>query len=211
MDLSELARVCESLPIFPLPRLVLMPGDLLPLHVFEPRYRELVSHCQGRDGVMGIATLHPGQGSQDLAPGFFPEIGLGVLVACQPYPDGRSTIVLQSIGRCVVERELNSPHPFRMVRATPSLPVGGGATAAILRLKTLVLQLGAPSVDAANEARRLVALDGADMVDSLARKLIENSDERRAYLAADQLVERVRMVEEKLAQFLHIATPSAEA
>ena len=134
MDLGQLERVCRSLPIFPLPRLVLMPGDLLPLHVFEPRYRALVRHCQEQDGVMGIATLQPGQGDQQSAPSFFPEIGVGVLVACQPYPDGRSTIVLQSIGRCMVERELESPHLFRLVRGSTSVPSEQGAASAVLRL-----------------------------------------------------------------------------
>ena len=211
VDLGQLERVCMELPIFPLPRLVLMPGDLLPLHVFEPRYRALVSHCQAMDGAMGIATLQPGQGDQEAAPSFFPEIGVGLLVACQRYPDGRSTIVLQYIGRCLFERELDSPHLFRLIRGTTSRVSTRGSEGAVLRLRTLVLQLGALSVDATEEARRLVSLDGSDMVDSLARKLIEKADDRRAYLAASDLVVRVKMVEDKLAQFLHIATPTAHA
>ena len=42
---ADVARAAPELPVFPLPRTVLMPGAMLPLHVFEPRYRELVAHC----------------------------------------------------------------------------------------------------------------------------------------------------------------------
>ena len=43
MDRDTLDHAAAALPVFPLPRIVLMPRDLLPLHVFEPRYRALVT------------------------------------------------------------------------------------------------------------------------------------------------------------------------
>lgn len=52
---AELAE----LPIFPLPQCVLLPGGLLPLHVFEPRYRELTRYCLEGNRPMGVARLLP--------------------------------------------------------------------------------------------------------------------------------------------------------
>ena len=49
-----------ELPIFPLPNCVLLPGGLLPLHVFEPRYRELTRDCLATHHLMGVARLRPG-------------------------------------------------------------------------------------------------------------------------------------------------------
>ena len=49
-----------ALPIFPLPNCVLLPGGLLPLHVFEPRYRELTRDCLSGTQLMAIARLRPG-------------------------------------------------------------------------------------------------------------------------------------------------------
>lgn len=49
----------EELPIFPLPQCVLLPGGLLPLHVFEPRYRELTKYCLEGNRPMGVARLVP--------------------------------------------------------------------------------------------------------------------------------------------------------
>ena len=53
-------RALEALPIFPLPNCVLLPGGLLPLHVFEPRYRELTRDCLAGDQLMAVARLRPG-------------------------------------------------------------------------------------------------------------------------------------------------------
>jgi Lon protease-like protein len=56
----ESPAALSSLPIFPLPNCVLLPGGLLPLHVFEPRYRELTRDCLAGAQLMGIARLRPG-------------------------------------------------------------------------------------------------------------------------------------------------------
>ena len=59
LGLDNLAAL-ESLPIFPLPNCVLLPGGLLPLQVFEKRYRELTRDCLAGHQLMGIARLRPG-------------------------------------------------------------------------------------------------------------------------------------------------------
>ena len=55
-----LAPALEQLPIFPLDQVQLFPRALLPLYVFEPRYRELTAACLERGGIMAVAALRPG-------------------------------------------------------------------------------------------------------------------------------------------------------
>lgn len=212
MDRARLEAIREALPVFPLPRVVLMPGALLPLHVFEPRYRALVTHCLDTEPLMGVATLVPGYEDDYYGdPPMHAEIGVGEVVAHQPFPDGRCNIVLQYVGRVQMEEELVTPHPFRVVSATIPREDASGVDAALVRLKVLVLQLGAVSPGAAEEARRLVALDGLEMVHSLARKLLEDPDEQRSYLSAEHLVEHIEAVEDRLARFLAAPDPFATA
>ena len=48
------------IPVFPLPEVVFFPGTVLPLHVFEPRYRRMVADCLAGDGRLAVAMLRPG-------------------------------------------------------------------------------------------------------------------------------------------------------
>lgn len=205
-------RLCQGIPIFPLPRTVLMPGELLPLHVFEERYRALVRFCLEGDGYMGIATLVPGHHlSNDDVPSVFPEIGVGRIVQHQPLPDGRSNIILESLGRLVVTGELQQEEPFRIVQCDPIPMRDEDVRSQLQQLCVLVLQLGALSEDAGREAQRLVALSNEEMVDSLARKLLRDPDDRRAYLAASGRSVRIGMVQAGLSRFLRMPEEMPEA
>jgi hypothetical protein len=106
-----LAASLDTLPVFPLPNCVLLPGGLLPLHVFEPRYRALTKDCLQGSGVMGIARLMPGYGnavarSATAEPAIFPTLGVGQIVCSEELPDGRFMLLLRGIARVEVEREL---------------------------------------------------------------------------------------------------------
>ena len=209
MDRQQLREICEALPIFPLPRTVLLPGAVLSLHVFEHRYRALVEHCLAADRVMGVATLRPGyEADYHGKPEIWPEMGVGEVVSHQPFPDGRCNIVLHSVGRVRVREELPTEHPFRVVRTEVSEDDDRGLSAALAALRVLVLQLGGLSPAAATEARRLVQLEGMDLVDALARRLLEEPDDKRAYLGADRLVDRVELIQDRLAGFF---VPTAQA
>ncbi len=206
----RLAPVADRLPVFPLARTVMLPGALLPLHIFEPRYRALLAHSLETHRMIGMATLDPSRPAPD--PGHPPlhrEIGVGEIVSHQPLPDGRSNIVLQYVGRGVLEEELATTHPFREVRCRFDEPDADGFGRAVTGLEQLVLQLGALLPATSAEARKLLELEPMELVDSLARRLVTSTDEQRAYLAAPRLVDRVAMVEGHLATFLLGARPTA--
>lgn len=102
-----LTNSLERLPVFPLPNCVLLPGGLLPLHIFEPRYRALAKACLAGNGVMGIARLMPGYGSAVATqPAIYTTVGVGQIVCSEELADGRFMLLLRGIGRASVQQEL---------------------------------------------------------------------------------------------------------
>ncbi|MBU6452909.1 MAG: LON peptidase substrate-binding domain-containing protein [Cyanobacteria bacterium REEB67] len=74
------------LPLFPLPDVVLFPGSPLPLHIFEPRYREMINTCLESDKLFGVLLYDPSS-SQAASVGSAAEI-----IDCEKLPDGRMNI-----------------------------------------------------------------------------------------------------------------------
>ena len=100
------ASILDRAPLFPLPNGVLLPGELLPLHIFEPRYRQMIEDARKGRGVIAIATLLPGweadpHGSPDIAD----VVGIGRLVKDRLNDDGTSDIVLHGVSRGRVLQE----------------------------------------------------------------------------------------------------------
>src|ERR1700710_2444328 len=112
------SKALEALPIFPLPNCVLLPGGLLPLHVFEPRYRELTRHCLAGHHYMGIARLRPGfEQSYYGRPPVFERFGVGRIICSEELPDGRFALLLRGVARVELARELEGERAYRLVEA----------------------------------------------------------------------------------------------
>src|SRR3954468_333548 len=99
-SVRDLAPALDVLPIFPLPQTVLFPGALLPLHVFEPRYRSMVKDCLSTHKAMAVALI-AGIGDRDTHghPRIEPVAGIGVIVDHVELPDGRYNILLSGRAR----------------------------------------------------------------------------------------------------------------
>ncbi len=107
-----------ELPIFPLPNCVLLPGGLLPLHVFEPRYRELTRDCLATHHLMGVARLRPGYEQTYYGnPPVYERIGVGRIICSEELPDGRFALLLRGVARVEIARELQADRAYRMVEA----------------------------------------------------------------------------------------------
>ena len=103
----------RRISIFPLAGAVLYPGLQLPLHIFEPRYRAMISDALARDRRIGM--IQP-QRPQEGAPLF--TVGtLGKIGQVEALADGRYNIVLEGEMRFRVVRELEANTPFRQVKA----------------------------------------------------------------------------------------------
>lgn len=108
-----------ELPIFPLPNVVFFPHTLLPLHIFEPRYRQMLADCLAGDRRLAMVLLRPGwEEDYHGRPPVYAVAGAGEIVNAEMLPDGRSNIVLQGLGRMVIEGEVPSSKPYRIARAS---------------------------------------------------------------------------------------------
>ncbi len=107
----------SRLSVFPLAGALLFPRMQLPLHIFEPRYRALVSDAMARDRRIGMIQPRPvlieaGPGSADTPPLF--DIGcVGRIAHVEALEDGRYNIVLEGLARFRTLRELDVTTPFR--------------------------------------------------------------------------------------------------
>jgi Lon protease-like protein len=110
------------LPLFPL-GVVLFPGTRLPLHLFEPRYRQLLADIEGGDRRFGILTGIPGVGERDLPAG---RVGcVALLTDVERLPDGRANIVVAGGARFALQRFVPDPAPYHVADVTwvPDDPV----------------------------------------------------------------------------------------
>jgi Lon protease-like protein len=114
-NLSELGDALRDVPIFPLPQVVLFPRALLPLHIFEPRYRAMLKDAAAGAGLIVMALLEEGDEDRWGHPPIAKVAGLGSIVERQTLDDGRSNIVLLGRARVALE-ELPFVAPYRRAR-----------------------------------------------------------------------------------------------
>jgi Lon protease-like protein len=100
--------------LFPLPNLVLFPYVMQPLHIFEPRYRDLLEDALAGDHLIAMAVLAPGwERNYEGRPAIHPIACLGRITACCRLPDGTYNVLLLGLRRVKVVREVTSVRRFR--------------------------------------------------------------------------------------------------
>ncbi|MDQ2642430.1 MAG: LON peptidase substrate-binding domain-containing protein [Myxococcota bacterium] len=113
---SQLPSECV-LPLFPLPGFTLFPGTRVPLHVFEPRYRQLVADVLDKDRLLALPQLKPGyEPSYYGHPEVFAICGVGRIVEHVELPDGRYNVLVEGIGRVRLIEEASVPTAYRSAR-----------------------------------------------------------------------------------------------
>ncbi len=101
--------------VFPLPNLVLFPGVIQPLHIFEPRYRQLMCDALAGDELIAMSLLKPQwTDSESSNPAIFPTICIGKIVTHARLEDGRYNLLLLGARRARVIREIPTNQPYRM-------------------------------------------------------------------------------------------------
>jgi len=116
---DRLANFSGSVPLFPLPDVVLFPGIMLPLHIFEPRYRAMVEDALEGERLIAMSLLRPGWEScieTKTAP-IFSTVCVGEITSEQRLPDGRFVLMLQGLSRArTIEEDPADPPPYRTAR-----------------------------------------------------------------------------------------------
>ena len=117
---EEDTRPSTIVPLFPLRGVFLLPRQVLPLHVFEPRYRQMIDDVLDAQGRLAMGTVLGGEvtGSAELEerpPRVLSVAGVGEIARHERTPDGRYFIWLFGIGRFDIE-EVSSERMYRRVR-----------------------------------------------------------------------------------------------
>lgn len=120
---EEDPRPASIMPMFPLRGVFLLPRQILPLHVFEPRYRQMIDDVLDGQGRLVMGTVLEGQdlttdGEEETPPRILHVAGVGEIARHEKTPDGRYFIWLFGLGRFDVE-EVPSDRLYRRVTARP--------------------------------------------------------------------------------------------
>jgi Lon protease-like protein len=113
----------RRIPLFPLPGVVLLPGTILPLHIFEPRYRAMVATALAGARTIGMAMLKPGSAAESEAPEIYRIGGAGEIIESEELPDGRYNILLEARFRFrVLGEDPGEPYRVGRVEEVASVP-----------------------------------------------------------------------------------------
>src|SRR5688572_1075355 len=96
----------SAVPLFPLPGVVLFPRAVLPLHIFEHRYRLMTSDALTGDRLVAMALLKPGwETNYHGRPGIEPVVCVGRIISWEQLDDGKYNFLLQGMLRATLDRE----------------------------------------------------------------------------------------------------------
>lgn len=113
-EASDKVRGVVELPIFPL-SIILFPGVPLPLHIFEPRYRQMLNDVRAGDNLFGVSYFDSSTTDKQIPP--VGHIGcVAEVTETQPLPDGRSNILAVGVIRYRVEEYVDHSDPYLMAR-----------------------------------------------------------------------------------------------
>ncbi len=209
-----------QIPIFPLPDVVLFPHTLLPLHIFEPRYRQMVKDVLDEDRRLAMALLRPGWENDYYGrPRIYPIAGLGEIVQHEELADGRYNILLRGTMRISIITEVASEKPYRTARVRPlpdRYPDQNPKTLVdrVERLKVFYLRILSEVQKGQGEiAKNLTGVrDPGIIVDRIASSAIADAEVRQKALEAVEVATRLTLVQDHLVAVLaHISDRNAPA
>jgi Lon protease-like protein len=185
-----------SIPIFPLPSVVLFPGVPLPLHIFEPRYRQMVTEALEGDRIIGMVLLRPGYESDyDGTPPIYPTGCSGLITDVDRLDDGRYNLVLRGLDKFSIQSE-EPPAVGRLYRSAVVTPIDESVTAGArmsLKLERHRLQnLLAQQFGGRLDGRLAESMADEDLINALAQYLEFEPLEKLALLECKGPLARCR-------------------
>lgn len=183
----------DLLPIFPLPGVVLFPGVFLPLHVFEPRYREMVADALATDRLIGMALLRGGwESDYEGRPPVFAMGCSGLITHCEKLADGRYNIILRGLDRFrIVEEDHTRAYRRARTEQLPDLDLGDADRRLLKRQRSRLETLLSPSEQGGGiDPRAASALGDEDLINALAQYLDLEPLEKQALLEQPSVTAR---------------------
>ncbi|AKQ70794.1 hypothetical protein A176_007706 [Myxococcus hansupus] len=182
---ERIERAASALKVFPLPSAVLFPHTVIPLHIFEPRYRALVRDALAGDRILALSQLEPGwEGDYGGRPPMQPLMCAGVIVWDEQVEEGRYNILLQGVCRVRMTSELTEDKAYREVQAEalPDFPYEGPEEE---QLRQAVFELAGrvPPSFAENLLPVAARAQGGMLADVVASAVIPEPERRQALLA----------------------------
>ena len=116
--MPEAVELPAAVPVMPLPGVLLFPNALLPLHIFEPRFREMLARALDDDRMLCVALVKPERQQWRTSADFFSVSTVGLIRACVGRSDGTSDLILQGIRR-VKFSDFEQEAPFPIARIKP--------------------------------------------------------------------------------------------
>jgi Lon protease-like protein len=203
--------MADLLPLFPLPNVVLFPSVFLPLHIFEPRYREMIADAIASDRMIGMVLLRPGwQRDYEGRPPIYPVGCSGVITHFEKLPDGEYNIVLRGLDRFrIVEEDDQRSYRRAVVEPLPERAVTEEDRAAIRRQRSRLETLLSPAADKAagielakgsrsSDRTMPASMSDEDTVNALAQYLDFEPLEKQALLEKASLRARAESLVELL-------------
>jgi Lon protease-like protein len=195
-----------EIPIFPLSNVVLFPRIQIPLHLFEPRYRQMAKQALAGGGQIGMVAVPP-EHVDDMTgdPSLYPVGCSGLVAQSQRLPDGRYNIVLSGTQRFRIVGELPRPEGqlFRTAEVEPledPFPPADEPRVADLRQRIVTLVRGLVERSDSDRSREVTpelfgGVDDVTFVNSLSNALAFSSPEKQGLLEADSIPQRFERLE----------------
>jgi Lon protease-like protein len=187
-----------SVPVMPLTGVLLFPNALLPLHIFEPRFREMLAHALDDDRMLCVALVRPERSQWRTSDDFYEVSTVGLIRACVGRRDGTSDLILQGIHR-VKFSEFEQETPFPIARIKPletrtNLSVETDALAA--KVLELYAQLRNTGRELPEKIDRYLSemSDPETLADLIASTFISDTVRRQKLLEELDLNQRLRLL-----------------
>lgn len=194
----------STLPIFPLPDVVLFPHVFLPLHIFEPRYRQMVSDALAGERMIGMVLLQPGyEDDYEGTPPVYDVGCAGLITHVERLPDGRFNLVLRGLERfrIIGEERPSGNVLYRRALVAPlaEAAFGRGGAAQLKAERQKLETLLAPLFSGTLAERGLPSqMPDDELVNALAQYLDLEPIEKQALLERDGPLARSRSLVELL-------------
>lgn len=192
----------DHLPVMPLPNAILFPRVLLPLHIFEPRYQQMLADCLAQERLFAVALRRPTGTPARMA-------GVGMVRTSLARSDGTSNLILEGVARVQI-LEYVQLKPYRIARVTPCTtftptpPARGELVLTVKRLARMRAKFGTRFPKAILDS--LLAVDEIDyLTDLVSATLLDDCQAKQRLLetlnVSDRLDQLVRLLQHQIREY----------